>query len=222
MTQLPLGLALPPRYGSADFLASPSNAAALAAIERWPSWPDPVLILVGPAGSGKTHLSYLWAERAGARRLGCADLVDLRPEIAAGHGILDGADDLALPEAALFHLLNLMRERRSSLLITARKPPDRWSLATPDLLSRLRLAPSVEIEAPDEALVRAVLVKLFDDRQIRVDATLIDYLALRLDRSLGAVGEVVARLDAAGLSSGRRITRALAASLLGDPHADTD
>ncbi len=222
MTQLSLGLTLPPRYGSADFLASPSNAAALAAIGRWPAWPDPVLIVVGPAGSGKTHLSHLWAARAGARRLGCADLADLRPGIAAGHGVLDGADDLALPEAGLFHLLNLIRERRSSLLITARRPPDRWSLKTPDLLSRLRLAPSVEIEAPDEALVRAVLVKLFDDRQLRVDATLIDYLALRLDRSLAAVGEVVTTLDAIGLSSGRRITRALAASLLGDLHFDAD
>jgi chromosomal replication initiation ATPase DnaA len=217
-----LGLALPPRYGSSDFLGSPSNAAALAAITRWPHWPDPVLIVVGPAGSGKTHLSHLWAGRAGARRLDRADLTNLLPEVAAGHGVIDGADDLALPEAEFFHLLNLIRERRSSLLITARKPPDRWSLTTPDLLSRLRLAPCVEIETPDEALVRAVLVKLFDDRQLRVDATLIDYLALRLDRSLAAVGEVVATLDAAGLSSGRRITRTLAATLLGDLHLDAE
>ena len=131
VTQLPLGLALPPRYGSSDFLASPSNAAALAAIARWPHWPDPVLIVVGPAGSGKTHLSHLWAGRAGARRLDGADLANLLPEVAAGHAVIDGADDLALPEAQFFHLLNLIRERRSSLLITARKPPDRWSLATP-------------------------------------------------------------------------------------------
>lgn len=172
------------------------------------------MLLVGPAGSGKTHLCHLWAERAQARWIAPPDLALDLPALAAVPGILDGADDLSLPEAQLFHLLNLVRQAGTSLLISARVPPDRWQIATPDLLSRLRLAPIIGLAPPDETLVRSVLVKLFDDRQVRVETSLIDYLTLRLDRSLGAARTVVEALDAAGLSQGRRITRAMAAEIM--------
>lgn len=222
MTQLPFRLSLPPRFGRDDFMVSPANAAALDTIERWPDWPDPVLLLVGPAGSGKTHLAHLWAARSGAAMVAAGD-VDALLEVAdLRAGVIDGADGSAIPEPAFFHLLNRMREGASSLLITARQPPDRWRIATPDLLSRLRLAPMVRIEPPDEGLMRAVLVKLFDDRQIRVEAPLIDYLVVRLERSLAAVRAAVEALDEAGLSSGRRITRHTAAAVLPDLQLDAD
>ncbi len=214
MTQLPFKLTLPTRYGRDDFLVSSSNRAAAEAVDHWPDWPDPVLLIIGPPGSGKTHLCHIWAERAGARMIGIEDLTRDPPAMALAPGAIDGADDPACPEPQFFHLLNLVRQARVSLLITARHPPDRWGLRTPDLLSRLRLAPIVAIEPPDEALMRSVLVKLFDDRQIRVDTTLIDFLTLRLDRSLDAVRIVVEALDAAGLSRGRRITRAMASEIL--------
>ena len=118
-------------------------------------------------------------------------------------------------EAALFHLLNLAREKRAFLLITCETPPDRWSLRTPDLLSRLRLAPSVALEAPDDALLKAVLVKLFVDRQLVVDTTVVDYIALRIERSLAKASELVALLDREALSRGRRVSRAIAAEILG-------
>lgn len=222
MTQLPLQLSLPPRFGAQDFLVSPSNAAAHATIERWPDWPDRVLLLIGPAGSGKSHLAHVWAAQSKARILSGIDIAGDLSACVETAAVIDGAERLALPEAPLFHLLNLVREKGSWLLVTARQPADRWNLSTPDLLSRLRLAPSVTIEAPDEALVRMVLVKLFDDRQIRVDAGLIDYLTLRVDRSLGAVRSVVERLDALGLSQGRRITRAMAFDVLRALQLDPD
>jgi chromosomal replication initiation ATPase DnaA len=121
----------------------------------------------------------------------------------------------ARDEAALFHLINLARERRAYLLLTCEAPPDRWGIATPDLLSRLRLAPSVALDAPDVALLRAVLVKLFVDRQLVVDTSVVDYIALRIERSLARASDVVARLDKEALSRGRRVSRAIAAQNLG-------
>jgi chromosomal replication initiation ATPase DnaA len=118
-------------------------------------------------------------------------------------------------EAALFHLLNLAREKKASVLITSETQPDRWGLRTPDLLSRLRLAPSVSLEAPDDALLKAVLVKLFVDRQLVVDTSVVDYIALRIERSLAKASELVALLDKEALSRGRRVSRAIAAEILG-------
>jgi len=220
LNQLPLPFEHAPRFGAEDFLPSGSNAAALAAVAAWPAWPDRVLLLIGPEGSGKSHMARIWADRSGATLLRPDDLAgDLR-RLAGGPAVIEDADREAMPEPAMFHLLNLVREAESSLLVTARRPPDTWSLGTPDLVSRLRLAPSVALAEPDEALMRAVLVKLFADRQLAVDTTLVDYLALRLDRSLAAARAAVEALDRASLDDGRRITRKLAAGLFGGPHLD--
>lgn len=222
MSQLPLPFDHAPRFGLDDFLPSRSNEAALAALARWPAWPDPVLVLIGPEGSGKSHMARIWADRADAALLEPEALAGDVTTLARRSGVIDDADRAGLPEAGLFHLLNLVREGSSSLLLTARTAPAAWPLATPDLLSRLRLAPTVAILAPDDELMRAVLVKLFADRQLAVDAGLVDYLAFRLDRSLDAARRAVADLDRASLDAGRRITRTLAARLLGEPRLDDD
>ena len=220
MSQLPLPFGHAPRFGLDDFMPSDSNAPALAAVSRWPDWPDRVLLLVGPEGSGKSHLARIWAARAGAVLLSAEALGGDIDGLARGNAVIEDADRAAVPEAALFHYLNLVRERGLSLLLTARQLPGAWALATPDLVSRLRLAPAVAIAPPDDALMRAVLVKLFADRQLAVDASLVDYLALRLDRSLDAASRAVADLDRASLDASRRITRQLAAGLFGERRLD--
>lgn len=220
MNQLPLPFDHAPRYGLDDFMPSATNEAALEAIERWPDWPDRVLLLVGPEGAGKSHLARIWAARADADLLSSANLAGDLDILVRRNAVVEDADRAVLPEAALFHLLNLVRERGLSLLITARAPPAAWALETADLVSRLRLAPLVATAPPDDALMRAVLVKLFADRQLAVDAALVDWLALRLDRSLDSARRAVAALDRAGLDAGRRITRTLAADLFGDPPLD--
>ena len=222
MSQLPLPFVHEPKLGAEDFMPSASNAAALAAVSGWPAWADPVLLLIGPEGSGKSHLARIWASRAGAILLDRNDFErDLR-EIAGAPAVLEDADRAGLPEAKLFHLLNLVREAGSWLLITARQPPDGWGLETPDLVSRLRLASTAELGFPDESLMRAVLVKLFADRQLAVEGNLIDYLALHLERSLAAVQRTVEDLDRAGLGEGRRISRALAVGLVAELQLDEE
>lgn len=212
--QLPLDLAFEPSYADADFLVTSANADAYSTLTRWPDWPGRLMLLVGPEGAGKSHMARIWAAQAGARHVDAAMLTVELSSIAGPALLIDDVDRCGASESALFHLLNRLRETETFLLMTARMPPDRWGLATPDLLSRLRVAPLLRLEAPDEALLRAVLVKLFVDRQLLVDSAVVDYLALRLDRSLGAARQLVEALDRASLASRRRITRPIAAEVL--------
>ena len=214
MRQLSLDLSLPSRLGVADFLIAPANEVAFATIERWPQWPGNVLVLVGPEGSGKSHLAAIWAARAAAFRIRGGDLETASLDRLEGHGMIDDADQIGPNEVHLFHVLNILRESGRFGLLTARSAPDSWGLRTPDLLSRLRLAPMLRLLPPDEALVSAVLVKLLADRQLTVDTSVVDFLCRRMERSIAAARRIVAALDAASLASGRKITRATAADVL--------
>ncbi|MDB5571729.1 MAG: hypothetical protein JWN93_2912 [Hyphomicrobiales bacterium] len=214
--QLALELPTSPRFGREDFLVSPSNETAWEMFERWPNWPGRMLLLLGPTGSGKSHLAAIWAQRANARVLAAASLqmADLPAIAASGAVLVEDADRAPGREHELFHLINLVQERQAFLAVTARQWPDAWGLQTRDLLSRLRLAPAIEIGEPDDALVRAVLVKLFIDRQIVVDTSVVEYLALRIERSLEAARSIVETLDREALAQGRGVTRPMAAEVL--------
>ncbi|MCB1540263.1 MAG: hypothetical protein KDJ25_05245 [Rhodoblastus sp.] len=213
--QLAFEFAPQPRYGDNDFLIAPSNAAAHALVLSWPAWPDPVLALVGAPGAGKSHLAAIWARRAQAVLVppeavsAGADLGDFYGR----HILLEGADAVA-DEQGLFHLFNLVQESRATMLMTAQAEPERWRVRLPDLRSRLRRAPIAHIEPPTDDLVRAVLVKLFEDRQLVVEANVVDYIALRIDRSLDAARAIVAALDAEALARGRAVGRGLAADVI--------
>lgn len=204
-------------FGGEDFLISASNATAARLVEAWPDWTNPICIITGPEGAGKTHLVNVWRARSGAAAYHAGDIQDA---IAAVLGDLapvaiEDVDDGRLDEHAAFHLLNLARERSFDVLMTGRTPPGRWDVALPDLRSRLRSAAWVEIEEPDEALLRAVLVKLFADRQLAVGPEVIDYIMPRMERSMAAASAVVEALDKAALAERKGITRPLAAKVLG-------
>ena len=215
--QLAFDLPLDPRFGAEAFLVSPSNERAYGLIESWPEWPDTILLLIGPRGSGKSHLASIWAPDAHAWTVAARAISQEKVPHLVSNGALaiEDMDRGERDEAALFHMLNLARERKAALLITSETPPDRWGLKTPDLLSRLRLAPSVSLDPPDDALLKAVLVKLFVDRQLVVDTSVVDYIALRIERSLAKASELVGLLDREALSRGRRVSRAIAAEILG-------
>lgn len=202
--------------GAEDFLVSDCNLAAVRLIDVWPDWQDPVQVLVGPAASGKTHLVRVWQERSGAEALGPAalgiSLLNTRPPGAAL--AVEDADRAGFDEKTLFHLLNLAREKRFSLLLTARVSPIRWPFSLPDLVSRLSAVPVTEIGAPDEALLRTVMLKHFSDRQLTIEPKVLEYLALRIDRSLEAAAAAVEAVDRAALRSGRKISRQLVSEAL--------
>jgi chromosomal replication initiation ATPase DnaA len=197
-------------FGGADFFVSDSNRDAFAWIERWPDWPAAALALYGAPGSGKTHLAHLWRERAGAALVTGAEVNEAIPPATAL--VVDDAD--SAPEEPLLHLYNSAIERGASLLLTMRAAPASLPIVLPDLASRLRALPVAGIAPPDDALLGAVLLKHFADRQIRVGPGLIAYLVARIERSFAAAALVTARLDAAALSTARPITVKLARSVL--------
>ena len=219
--QLTLELALPPpTYTREDFVVSGGNREALAWIDRWPDWPAPALALSGPTGCGKTHLARIWAARAGAVVIDGADLegksvADLSDMAAATPTIVvEGAD--RAPERALFHLYNLLRERGGYLLLTSTLPPAHWSIALPDLASRLRAAPAVAVAPPDDELLGSIILKQLGDRQLHVGAGVVQYLVSHMERSAEAARRVVAALDRRGLIEKREIDRRLAADVLAE------
>lgn len=215
--QLALDLPFEERRGAEDFFVSASNEAAFAAVDAWPDgWTDPLLVLVGPQGAGKSHLAAIWADRAHAWRPAAEEItLAAAPHLmSSGALLVEDVDRGVADEAALFHILNGVRERKGTMLLTARSEPSAWPIATPDLMSRLRRAPLASIDAPDDALLRALLIKLFMDRQLTVDTGIVETIISRAERSFAAARAVVERLDQAALAAGRRITRAMALDVI--------
>lgn len=204
-----------------DFLEGPCNAAAVELIDRWPHWPNRTVMLVGEAGSGKSHLAAIWAASSGARITAARALTPAAVPAALATGALVIEDVAAadVDERALFHLLNLARQDDADVMMTARTPPSAWPIQLPDLASRLRAVPVVQLAPPDDGLLRALIVKLCVDRQLSVDEPLVSYVVSRIERSFAAARRAVALLDAEALRLRRPVTRALAVELFRGPAA---
>jgi chromosomal replication initiation ATPase DnaA len=207
--QLVLDLPLRAATGRDDFLVSEANAAAVRLIDEWPNWVSHVAILVGPQGSGKSHLAQVWQARSGAKVLNAGELrrEDVADSFSSKALALEDLRPQAFDETALFHAANVARQEGGHLLITSSTEPSQWQVQLRDLASRLQSFPVVRIGAPDDALLRGVLVKLFADRQIAVDEALISYVVLRMPRSLDEARKLVAEIDRLALAEKAEITR---------------
>lgn len=213
-----LALALPhaESFARDDFLPGAGNEAALKLIDSWPDWPANAVALVGPEGSGKSHLAAIWAALSGARVMAgrALNVAGLLPALATAALVVE--DAAAAEERALFHLLNLAREEDAFLLFTARSAPPLWPVAIADLGSRLRALPVVTLQAPDDATLRGVMLKVAADRQLALDEAVVRYLSTRIERSYAAARAAIIALDTEALRRGRPPTRALAAELFRD------
>jgi DnaA regulatory inactivator Hda len=219
--QLPLELPLRPALGREDFLVAPCNEVAVAWIDRWPDWPGPAVALYGPPGCGKTHLCQVWRAASGAVEIDAELLARAEPPELLGAAracVLDDAEALLGGGSAdaerLLHLFNFVVERGGQLLLASRAAPARWPCGLADLGSRLAAATAVRLAAPDDALMEALLVKLFADRQLAVGEELLRYLLARMERSFAAARALVAALDRAALAEGRAVTIPLARRVL--------
>jgi chromosomal replication initiation ATPase DnaA len=212
--QLVLDLGHRAALGAEDFLIAPSNEAAVAWLDRWPDWPAPALVVHGTEGSGKTHLCHVFAAKSRAACIaGDALTLDALPALASSPAVaVDDAERAG--ETTLLHLYNLVAEAGGRLLLTARFPAQRWATRLPDLRSRLLALPASELAPPDDALLAAVLLKLFAERQVTVAPELVGFLVRTIERSFGAARDAVRQLDAAALAAGRPITIPLAREVL--------
>lgn len=209
--QIPLDLGHQPGQSRDELVVSDANRQAVALIDSWPDWPAPVVVLAGPAGSGKSHLACVWAGMANAVSVDPAEIESWMEGAAADHPVVIDDADEKLDEHGLFHLFNAARAGGQHILLTSRRFPSAWGVRLPDLASRLKTAATVEILEPDDHLLAAVITKLFADRQVEVEPHVVQFLVRRIERSLSTAIDVVDRLDRAALEQKSRITRAMAA-----------
>lgn len=214
--QLTLDLPHRQALGREDFLVTHSNAAAVALIDQWPNWPSYGAIIVGPPGSGKTHLVEVWRQKSNAQICSSDTLtVEAIPALMAqGPLAIEIIAQATWPERAIFHALNYAKQVGRNLLFTSDQPLSDWPITIPDLASRLNALPTVLIGQPDDALLRGVLVKLFLDRQIAVDESTLNYMLLRMPRSLQSARNIVAEIDQQALAEKAEITRPFVARIL--------
>lgn len=209
--QLPLPLPARESHARADVLVGPGNRAAVDFLDAWPDWPTPAAVLHGPSGSGKTHLVRVWAARTEAAVFEASEIVETTA-IPAGAVAVENAG-CGLSEAAERALFALI-ERGRPLLLTGREAPAHWPVAMPDLASRFRSLLAFPLWAPDDALLKALARKLFQDRQVPVDEAVIEEMVKLLERSPAAIRAFVAEADAAALALKRPITLPLVRALL--------
>jgi chromosomal replication initiation ATPase DnaA len=214
--QLALSLPHRPAMTRADFVVGRANEAALHRIDSFPDWPNHSVLLVGPVGSGKSHLGQIWKQASGAVETTARDLgaTNFDALFSTGRVLVEDLHEPGVDQPALFHVLNLVRERQAFALMTSREPLQALGFGLPDLTSRLRAALPAELQEPDDELLSRVIVKLFADRQLTVGPTLVDFIRRRMERSLEAANRLVAELDQEALAAGRPITRQLASAVL--------
>ncbi|PKP84822.1 MAG: chromosomal replication initiator DnaA [Alphaproteobacteria bacterium HGW-Alphaproteobacteria-2] len=218
LRQLTFDLPVRPALGREDYFVSPANALAVAALERWRDWPSGRMVLSGPESAGKTHLAHVWAAETGAVIATAAELTEADlPALAERAAVVEDIDRIAgrqATETALFHLLNMAAEAGGPLLLTGSGRPAHWPFALADLASRVQAMPVASLDAMDDALLSALLAKLFADRQLAVSPGVISWMVRRIERSFAGAQRAVVALDARALAEGRAITRQLAAEVL--------
>jgi chromosomal replication initiation ATPase DnaA len=205
--QLILNFEHRPAQGGEDFLVSDCNRAAVDWIDAWPRWPAPALVIVGPAGSGKSHLAAVFAAKSGARYIR-PDGFETAAASVDQEMVVEDIDSLLDPrsEEPLLHLYNAAKEAGQRILFTASSLPSRWQVRLPDLRSRMNAALAVEIGAPEDTLISALLVKMFADRQVQVSSDAIAYTVSRMERSFLAARQIVEKADQLALAEKKRIT----------------
>jgi chromosomal replication initiation ATPase DnaA len=201
--------------GRDDFLVTPCNEDAVKVLDQWPEWPGVAACLIGAQRSGKTHLVEVWREMSGAQVIEGSDLTEetIASLLSEKSVAVDNAAAVR-HEAALFHLFNALKNNGGHLLLTGETAPSRWSLTLPDLKSRLATAVIGELQPPDDALLKGLVSKLFQDYQVEVKEGVIAFVISRIERSFHEVTDVVEALNTEAMRRSSAVTIPLARDIL--------
>ena len=214
--QLVLGLSLKEALEKEDFFISSSNLEAVTLLDNTDRWGSGVLLLVGPKGSGKTHLSLVWCKENKAKHLNLETILQ-EMEKGLNHDLvcvedIDIIENAERPkkskiEEGIFHLINSVGSRGGKLLISSSKMPNALSIGLKDLESRLQSFSKTNIKEPDDRLVMALLLKYFNDRQIHIKHSNLTYIATRINRTYSSIYEFVNYIDHKSLVLNTKLTR---------------
>ena len=213
--QLIFDLPCYPAIGTEDFFVSKANSLAFEVVQNWANWNDRRVLITGGKGSGKTHLSHVWANLSGAKFIELnnqeQDLSNIKTLIIENIDLI-----ISIPtfEEKLFHLLNFAKQLDIYVLMTSSVAASRLGVQLLDLSSRLQATEHFPIYPPDDALLSAVLVKQFSDRQINISPSLIEYILKRITRSLSSVSNFVVSLDNLMMKTKKGPSRAMISEVL--------
>ena len=230
ITQLPLEFPHRPSLGREDFMVAGCNSEAVANIDLWPNWPYFAICIYGPEGCGKTHLANVFAQMVAMHtnhpyRIPFIKANQLNKEMA--HTLFEQSPQIVIEDlhnltnqVAMFHLYNTYRDLGGNILFTSNQAPARINFTLPDLRSRMNIVPTLEIKAPDDDLLMALLVKLFTDRQITPTPELLEYLLKNMYRSFSYTRKLVEEIDNISLAKKRAISINIAKEAIATLNSD--
>jgi len=212
-TQFPLDLTLAPDNSASAFVHGVSNAEAVTALADMAGWANNILAIIGPKGSGKTHLGHIWAAEHDAISLDGGDGFVPRKDYRGRALWVDNAS--SADEYTLFTLINLtITGELQALLLSDQNMPVEWNVQLPDLHSRLKNVQTARLQEPDTDLLSAIITKLFMDRGLKVSDSLIDYLLVHADRSVDSLRNLIHAMDKQAAIEKVNVTRAFAAKFM--------
>lgn len=216
MQQLFFNFPIKPTYLVEDFFISPSNSQAFYYLNRWPNWGSGIysktLLLYGEAGSGKTHLSYIWKNLSNAEIITQDNCYNLNQFISYKALILEDIE--LIDEESILHLINFSNENQQYLLLTSKYSPNNFKCKLADLRSRILSIPAIALDSPEPELLKAVLLKHFSDRQLKINPITLEYIFIRIDRSFSKLTQFINELDKESNTSKRSITIPLVKEIL--------
>ena len=201
--QLILKFPLNNAYYKEDYYVSPSNQEAYDFISSWPKWIKRIVNIFGPSGSGKTHLTSILKDKTSVLILESQQLDEtIFFKFKTKEALIIENLNEKVSENLLFSLWNAALQDNKYLLITSKKPINRYKFKLPDLKSRVSSSVFIGIKLPSDDLMGVIIAKNFSDRQIKVKKKHIEYIIKRIDRSYEKISQFILTLDKYSLKKG--------------------
>ena len=205
--------------GIEDYIITESNSFAFDLISRMIKGEINQGVISGPSFSGKTHLSKILIKNIGSNESLYIDrdYKKIIEKVGSSNLIVIENIDKVLEDKSeedLFHIINFTKENDKKLLMTSCKSISNIEFKLEDLKSRLNAILEAKIMQPDDELMKLVLIKIFNDKQLLINPNVINFLKSRLERSYKSINDFIKKIDKFSLEKGKKITIALINDLI--------